>query len=202
MKKLFLAAFAATVCAMLASAQDKQLLPAEQVALPPHDRVYKSLPEDLNTPLRFSKNQRSNIERALYTKVDAAIEQAGDEYLARVERIKGIKSELEEIRFKIFMLKAGLPTEIREVLDPMQRERFDKMVFDGYLNPVQLAAQDDGYTREVREIVTTGPDGKPVKKRVIIRRKKKGADAAAARTTDAAPAAAPSVEEAPVAAYP
>jgi hypothetical protein len=202
LRRFFYTAAACAACAVFASAQDKTPQPVEQVALPPHDRVYKSLTEDLATPLRFSKNQRTHIENALYSKVDTAIEQDKDEYMARVELAKGIKTELEELRFKIFMLKSDLPAEIREILDPVQKERFDKMVYEGYLNPVQLQVSDDGYTREVKEITVIGPDGKPMKKRVIVRKKKKASDAATQDNKSSAASAAPTVEEAPVAAYP
>ncbi|MDD2773715.1 MAG: hypothetical protein PHP45_08485 [Elusimicrobiales bacterium] len=200
MRKSLLSLIAIPAFACAAAAQERQSLPpVEDVSLPPHGRIYRAVTAELSVPLHFSEKQKKRIESALYDDVDKPLEKIAVEYEARMERARRLRYELNDIRFAMFNQKAGLPAEIRKILSPGQVEKFDKMVYNGYLAS-SIGKTGDAYTQEIKEVVTTGPDGKPVRRRIIIRHRKKAAEPAETPADETKPS--PLIEETPAGSYP
>ncbi|MFA5161348.1 MAG: hypothetical protein WC421_03795 [Elusimicrobiales bacterium] len=149
---VFMLLFAAASSALGAGEQPSgkaKLFPVEEISLPTHERVGASLAAELYAPLHFSRNQRKRIEDALSDEADTVIERAQDEYQARKRRARKLRYVLGDVNFRIFQHKFAIAAAVREFLTPLQRERLDKMIYDGYLNPQPCPVQNCAPVKEV-----------------------------------------------------
>lgn len=164
----------------------------------------------LAVALRFSQKQQMRVERVIRAEIDEPVQDLIERYNERKARIWAMRDRLNDIQFQLFQLKTGFSTELRSALGKEQKEKFDKLVYDGYFSPypkappkveadgVQVTDKGD-YIEERRVVMGKNAAGKTVRRTIITRRKKVATSLAEkAEAKDAAPI----IEEPPAGAYP
>ena len=143
-----------------AAAPKRKSPPVEETSLPAHDRISSTLPAELYMPLHFSKNERTRLEEALSDEIDTVVERTHEEFQMRKARSRKLRYELNDIRFRMFMYKLNLAGALREILKPNQREKLDKLIYEGYLNPVVFEEDEEEDEKDASASADSAGDGK------------------------------------------
>jgi|GEM_PF-2285244 len=210
MKKNCFAALAACIALSAPAFADMPRVFIEDAESPYKEPIAANEANRLSVSLRFSQKQQTRVERIIRSEIDEPVQALIERYNERKARIWAMRDQLNDIQFKLFLLKTGFSTELRDALSQAQKEKFDKLVFDGYFSPypkapaqkpedgVQVTDKGD-YIEERRVVMGKNAAGKTVRRTIITRRKK---SAMSLEEKAAVKETAPIIEEPPAGAYP
>lgn len=114
--------------------QDRTKPAIEETVLPPYMPIAERLANQLSVPLKFSIKQQERVVKTLRYEIDEPIRKLFRNYEEQREKARRNRFELNAITMEMFLMKAQIYEDIRPMLDGLQAERLDHLVYNGYFN--------------------------------------------------------------------
>lgn len=114
--------------------QDRTKPAIEETVLPPYMPIAERLANQLSVPLKFSIKQQERVVKTLRYEIDEPIRKLFRNYEEQREKARRNRFELNNISMEMFLMKAQIYEDIRPILDGLQAERLDHLVYNGYFN--------------------------------------------------------------------
>jgi len=106
----------------------------EETVLPPYMPIAERLGNQLSVPLHFSVNQQRRVVKTLKYDIDEPIRKMFEEYEKTREKARRSRFALNDLTQEMFLMKAQIYEDIRPILDELQKERLDHLIYNGYFS--------------------------------------------------------------------
>ncbi|MDD4005348.1 MAG: hypothetical protein PHW69_09145 [Elusimicrobiaceae bacterium] len=106
----------------------------EETVLPPYMPIADRLANQLSVPLHFSIKQQKRVVKTLRYEIDEPVRKLFQEYEEVRAKARRDRFKLNDMTLGMFLVKAQIYEDIRPLLDALQKERLDNLVYNGYFS--------------------------------------------------------------------